>query len=42
MKKHAFLIMAHNQYPLLEKLVDLLDDERADIYLHIDKSRISP
>lgn len=29
--------MAHNQFDLLEKLVRLLDDERNDIYLHIDK-----
>ncbi len=42
MKKHAFLIMAHNQYPLLAKLVSLLDDERADIYLHIDKRSKKP
>ncbi len=36
MKKHAYLIMAHTQPELLKILVGLLDDERNDIYLHID------
>lgn len=35
--KHAFLIMAHANFTILEKLVMLLDDERNDIYIHIDK-----
>ena len=35
--KFAYLIMAHNEFSILEKLLDLLDDERNDIYLHIDK-----
>ena len=42
MKKHAFLIMAHNKYDQLRKLIELLDDERADIYLHIDKKSELP
>ena len=33
--KHAFLIIAHNEYPILEVLLSMLDDERNDIYLHI-------
>ncbi len=37
MKKHAYLIMAHNEPALLKKLIKELDDSRADIYLHIDK-----
>ena len=37
MKKHAYLIMAHTQPELLKKLLQMLDDERNDIYLHIDK-----
>lgn len=37
MKKHAYLIMAHAQPELLKRLLCLLDDERNDIYLHIDK-----
>lgn len=35
--KHAFLIIAHNQPELLRRLVELLDDERNDIYVHADK-----
>jgi hypothetical protein len=37
MKKHAYLIMAHNNFYVLEKLLCLIDDERNDIYIHIDK-----
>lgn len=37
MKKHAYLIMAHNNFYVLNKLILLLDDERNDIYIHIDK-----
>jgi len=35
--KHAFLIMAHNNFEVLRLLLRSLDDERVDIYLHIDK-----
>ncbi|MBP3470630.1 MAG: glycosyl transferase [Paraprevotella sp.] len=35
--KHAYLIIAHNEYPVLKTLLSMLDDERNDIYLHIDK-----
>lgn len=34
--KHAYLIMAHEQFGLLCKLIRDLDDERNDIFLHID------
>ncbi|RHL12616.1 MULTISPECIES: beta-1,6-N-acetylglucosaminyltransferase [Bacteroides] len=34
--KHAYLIIAHNEYPVLRALLSMLDDERNDIYLHID------
>lgn len=34
---HAYMIIAHNQFDLLEKLVKSLDDKRNDIYIHIDK-----
>ena len=37
MIKHAYLILAHNQIDLLKTLVSLLDDERNDIYIHLDK-----
>lgn len=35
--RHAYLIMAHNNWAQLQTLISLLDDERNDIYLHIDK-----
>ena len=34
--KHAYLIIAHGQFPLLALLIQALDHERHDIYLHID------
>ena len=37
MEKHAYLVMAHNQWELLKILLECIDDERNDIYLHIDK-----
>lgn len=36
MQKHAYLILAHNQFELLKILIELLDDERNDLYVHID------
>lgn len=36
-EKHAYLIMAHGHFDLLKKLLVMLDDERNDIFLHIDK-----
>lgn len=35
MEKHAYLIKAHHQFGLLKKLLELLDDPRNDIYIHI-------
>lgn len=35
--KHAYLIIAHNDFYILEKLLLLLDDKNNDIYVHIDK-----
>ena len=32
--KHAYLIMAHNQFLTLKELVSVLDDSRNDIYVH--------
>ena len=42
MKKHAFLIMAHGHWQLLNTLLSLLDDERVDIYLHVDRKAHVP
>ena len=35
--KHAYLIIAHNEYSILKSLLAMLDDERNDIYLFIDR-----
>ncbi|KGE14154.1 beta-1,6-N-acetylglucosaminyltransferase [Sphingobacterium deserti] len=35
--KHAYLIIAHNEFEVLSKLITVLDDPRNDIYLHFDK-----
>lgn len=35
--KHAFLIMAHGNWELLQKLIKKLDHQNNDIYIHIDK-----
>jgi hypothetical protein len=35
--KHAYLILAHNEFALLQTLISCLDDARNDIYVHIDK-----
>ena len=37
MKKHAYLLIVHNEFYLLQQLVEVLDDERNDIYIHVDK-----
>ena len=37
MNKHAYLIIAHNNFEILEKTLKLLDDEKNDFYIHIDK-----
>lgn len=36
-KKHAYLIIAHNNLRILNILLELIDDPRNDIYLLIDK-----
>lgn len=37
MRKHAYLVIAHNNFQQLEFLLSLLDDEKNDIFLLIDK-----
>ena len=37
MNKHAYLIMAHDNFKVLKLLIESLDDARHDIYLHVDK-----
>ena len=36
MGRHAYLIMAHNNFEYLKGLMESLDDPRNDIYVHID------
>lgn len=36
-KRHAYLIICHNNFQILCKLLTAIDDERNDIYVHIDK-----
>lgn len=36
-QKHAYLILAHTDFYILETLLKLLDDERNDIYIHFDE-----
>jgi len=41
--KHAYLILAHGNWDLLKLLISAIDDERNDIYVHIDaKVKILP
>lgn len=35
--KHAYLIMVHKNTYVLDKMLELIDDDRNDIYIHIDK-----
>ena len=35
--RHAYLIIAHNQFGLLKKEVELLDCKGNDIFIHIDR-----
>ena len=36
MKKHAYLIMAHQQFEILKTFLQLMDHERNDFYIHVD------
>ena len=43
MKRHAYLILAHHHFSQLRKLIELLDDSRNDIYVHVDaKAQFDP
>lgn len=37
MKRHAYLIIAHHNFGQLRKLLELLDDPRNDIFVHVDR-----
>ena len=34
--RHAWLIIAHNEFDILQRLVSMLDDARSDFFVHID------
>ena len=36
-QKHAYLVMAHDNFGILKKQLELLDDERNDFFIHIDE-----
>ena len=40
MSKHAYLLMIHENTLVLKRLLQLLDDERNDIYIHVDKNAV--
>lgn len=35
--RNAYLILAHNEFSILRRLVDALDDSRNDIFIHFDR-----
>lgn len=37
MDKHAYLIMTHGNFKILEKQLRLLDGKGNDIFIHVDK-----
>ena len=41
MDKHAYCIMAHGNWKQLQMLVNVIDDGRNDIYLHIDAKSLN-
>lgn len=36
-KRHAYLIIAHQHFDMLQRLIRALDSEHADFYIHIDR-----
>lgn len=40
--KHAWLIIAHNEFEILQMLISALDDPRNDIFVHIDRKIKTP
>lgn len=39
-KRHAYMIMAHQKFDILKEILKDLDDDRNDIFLHIDKKTL--
>lgn len=40
MGRHAYLIIAHNNWKMLHFMIEMLADERNDFFIHIDKKSI--
>jgi hypothetical protein len=38
--KHAFLVMAHNNFEILHKTLQLLDSMDNDFFIHVDKKAV--
>ena len=38
--RHAYLIMTHGNFEILKLQLEMLDDSRNDIYIHVDKKVI--
>lgn len=36
--KHAYLLLVHENNKVLETLIEMIDDDRNDIYIHVDRS----
>ncbi len=36
-KRHAYIMMVHNEWRILRLILDILDDERNDFFIHIDR-----
>jgi len=36
-QRHAYLIICHNNFKILQILLSAIDDNRNDIYIHVDK-----
>lgn len=38
--RHAYLIICHNNFKILQMLLSAIDDDRNDIYIHVDKKTV--
>lgn len=38
--RHAYLVMCHNNFNILKALLSAIDDDRNDIYIHVDKKAV--
>lgn len=38
--RHAYLIICHNNFKILQMLLSAIDDDRNDIYIHVDKKAV--